>query len=163
MPLVSRTTRLEAPAERVWERAVTLAGVNDELAPILRMTAPRRLRGATIADLEPGVPAGRSWIMLAGILPVDYDDLCLAEIEPPRRFLERSRTSSMRSWQHERVVEPLSSSTSALTDNLKFELRAPLDRVPGSAGLAERIVAGLFRHRHRRLVRLHGAAQGESR
>ena len=47
-------------------------------------------------------------MLLGGFLPVDYDDLCLAEIEPPRRFLERSRMLSMSIWQHERIVEPLS-------------------------------------------------------
>lgn len=70
---------------------------------------------------------------------------------------------SMRSWQHERVIEPLDGSSCALTDTLTFVLRAPLDRVPGSTALAKRIVTFLFRHRHRRLVRVHGATQGESR
>lgn len=154
----SRTTRLAAPAERVWERAVTLAGVNDELRPILRMTAPPGLRGATIADLTPGVPAGRSWLLLGGLLPVDFDDLRLLEIEPPRRFLELSSMLSMRVWQHERVVEALPGGGCELTDSLGFELRSPLDRLPGAAALAARLVALVFRHRHRRLLATHGAA-----
>jgi ligand-binding SRPBCC domain-containing protein len=155
---VSRTTRLGAPAAAVWERAATLEGVNAELRPILRMTAPRHLRGATLADLEPGVPAGRSWLLLGGLLPVDYDDLCLTEIDPPRRFLERSRMLSMSSWQHERIVEPLDGATCSLTDTLSFELRSGLARLPGVGALSQRIVEALFRHRHRRLVAMHGSA-----
>jgi len=158
MGTVSRTTRLAAPAVEVWERASTLEGVNAELRPILRMTAPRDMRGATLADLEEGVPAGRSWIFLGGVLPVDYDDLCLAEIEPPRRFLERSTMLSMSSWQHERIVEPLDAASCAITDVLTWELRPPMARLPGVARLSERIVAALFRHRHRRLAAMHGSA-----
>ena len=156
MRSVSRTTALGAPALSVWERAGTLEGVNAELRPILRMTAPRDLRGATLSDLQPGVPAGRSWILLGGFLPVDYDDLCLAEIEPPRRFLERSKMLSMSSWQHERIVEPLSEGTCSITDTLTFELRGVMRRLPGGEALAQRIVTALFRHRHRRLVATHG-------
>ena len=160
MRSVTRTTALAAPAEIVWERAGTLEGVNAELRPILRMTAPRALRGATLSDLEPGVPAGRSWLLLGGLLPVDYDDLCLAEIEPPRRFLERSRMLSMSSWQHERVVEPVSEGSCTITDTLTFELRGVMCRLPGAEALSERIVAMLFRHRHRRLAATHGLAAG---
>lgn len=91
---------------------------------------------------------------------VDFDDLCLAEIEPPRRFLERSTMASMATWEHERTIEPLGPRTCAVTDRLGFSLRAPLAVVPGSAALARRIVTVLFRHRHRRLVAAHGAAEG---
>lgn len=159
MQSVTRTTRLAAPAERVWERASTLAGVNHELRPIMRMTAPPGLRDATLADLRPGAPAGRSWILLGGFLPVDFDDLCLVEIEPPLRFLERSRMLSMSTWQHERTIEPLSAGACALTDTLTFVLRSPLARAPGAAALATRIVTYLFGHRHRRLVSAHGAVE----
>jgi ligand-binding SRPBCC domain-containing protein len=158
---VSLSVSLAARPERVWDVATRLEGVNAELRPLLRMTAPRGLRGATIADLEPGVPAGRSWLLLGGIVPVDYDDLCLVEIDPPRRFLERSRMATMDLWQHERVVAPGGDGGAVLTDTLTFELRRPLAGVPGLGALTERIVRRLFVHRHRRLARMHGG--GEAR
>lgn len=153
---VSFRSDLAAPADRVWRRATTLMGVNDEFRPLLRMTSPPRLRAATIADLEPGVPAGRSWLLLGGFLPVDYDDLTLAEIEPPRRFLERSRMLSMEVWEHERIVEPLSESSCSVSDRLRFELRPPLAHLPGARGVARALVSFAFRHRHRRLAAMHG-------
>jgi ligand-binding SRPBCC domain-containing protein len=159
MRSVTRSVALAAPAGRVWEHATRIEGVNAELRPILRMTVPRNLRGATIDDLEVGVPAGRSWLLLGGVLPVDYDDLCLAELDPPRRFLERSRMATMSLWQHERTVAPRDDGSSALTDTLTFRLRRPLAAVPGMEALAARIVGALFSHRHRRLVAMHGAAQ----
>ena len=136
----------------MWAQAITEEGINDELAPILRMTMPEGLRGRTVADVEVGVPLGRSWILLAGLLPVDYDDLCLAELEPGRRFLERSSTLSFSVWQHERVVEPESEHSCRVTDTLGFELRPGIAWIPGAARLAAAIVGSLFSHRHRRLV-----------
>ena len=140
MAKLSASLRVElaADAEEVWARATTLAGVNEELRPLLRMTAPEALRDASIADLEPGVPAGRSWLLLGRVLPVDYDDLTLVEIEPPRRFLERSRMLTMELWEHERVVEPLGPGRCAVTDRLVVR-----------AAARARPVAGLGAHRSR--------------
>jgi hypothetical protein len=146
-PDVEQTSEILAPAAVVWERAVTPEGINHELAPILRMTVPRALRGKTIDDVSTGEPLGRSWLLLFGFLPIDWDDLRLAELEPGRRFLEGSSMLSMRVWQHERIVEPLDESSSRLTDRLTFE-----PRLPGSRGLARRVIALLFRRRHRRMA-----------
>ena len=116
---------------------------------------PAGLRGKTIEDVEVGAPLGRRWILLGGIVPVDFDDLRLVELEPGRRFLERSRTFAFSVWQHERVVEPLGEGRCGLTDRLGFELRPALAWMPGAARLARAIVAALFRHRHRRLTGLY--------
>ncbi len=148
---VVQSSPLTASAEEVWERALTPEGISDELRPWLRMTMPRALRGKSIDDVPLGEPLGRSWILLFGALPVDYDDLALAERGPGLRFLERSRLASMRSWQHERIVEPVGEGYE-ITDRLTFELRRPLAAIPGSSRMARAIVAWLFRHRHRRLA-----------
>ncbi len=116
---------------------------------------PAGLRDKTIDDVEVGVPLGRSWILLGGLVPVDFDDLRLAELDPGRRFLERSRTLTFSVWQHERVVEPEGEGSCRLTDRLDFELRPALAWIPGAARLAQATVAALFRHRHRRLARHH--------
>jgi hypothetical protein len=155
---VERTTRLGAPAAVVWDRAVTPEGINDELRPWMRMTMPRSLRGKTVADLKPGDRPGRSWLLLFGVLPVDYDDLGIAELEPGRRFLERSTMLSMSSWQHERVIDPVGETASRVTDRLSFELRRPLAGVPGAERLALATIEFLYRHRHHRLAGRFGEA-----
>ena len=141
------------PANVAWERAVTEEGINDELSPILRMTMPAGLRGKAIDEVAVGSPLGRSWILLGRVLPVDYDDLCLVELEPGRRFLERSRTLAFAVWQHERVIEAESERACVVTDRLGFELKRGVAWIPGAARLAETTVRALFRHRHRRLAR----------
>jgi ligand-binding SRPBCC domain-containing protein len=153
---VEQTSVIQRPADVVWERAVTEEGINDELAPILRMTMPEGLRDKTVDTVEVGVELGRSWILLGRVLPVDYDDLKLTELEPGRRFLERSRTLSFAVWQHERIVEPEGDARCRVTDRLSFELKRGIASIPGAARLAGAVVGFLFRHRHRRLARFHG-------
>jgi hypothetical protein len=154
MHAVEQSSVVALPASEMWARAGSPEGINDELAPILRMTVPAGMRGKTIDDVEVGVPLGRSWILLGRVLPVDYDDIRLAELEPGRRFLERSSMLSMRVWQHERTVEPAGDHSCTVTDRLTFLLRRPLAWIPGSHRVAAAIVRFLFRHRHRRLSRL---------
>lgn len=151
MHSVDRSTVLYRSAFEVWERAITEEGINDELRPILRMTMPPGLRDRTVATVEVGVELGRSWILLVGLIPVDYDDLKLAELGPDMRFLERSRTLAFSVWQHERVVIDEGAGC-RVSDHLGFELKRPLAWIPGSAALARAIVGLLFSHRHRRLV-----------
>lgn len=144
-------SRLPAPPEEVWVHATSMSGVNRELFPLARMTHPREL-----AVLDPErVPLGqrvfRSWILAAGLVPIDYDDLTFIEIEPGRRFLERSPMLSQREWQHERVIEAVEGG-SIVTDRVRF---VPRVSVLGPLFLAVFRLA--FRLRHRNLRRLfHG-------
>lgn len=149
-------TRLAASAERVWAAALTEEGINHELGPWLRMTMPRAIEpGMTIEDAPLGEKLGRSWILLAGVLPVDFDDLRLVERGPGMRFLERSRLGSARAWQHEREVVAMGPGECEIVDRLEIELRAPL-RAIGGAAVARRLIRALFTHRHRRLVQRWG-------
>lgn len=141
----------------MWERVTTPKGVNYELRPWLRMTVPRKLKGATLKDVPVGVVLGRSWVFFGGVVPFDYDDLMLAEVGPGYRFLERSRTFSAAMWQHERVVSPVGEGSS-ITDIVTFEPRALIGRLPFGRRLMRAIVTAIFRHRHRRLVRYFGTA-----
>jgi hypothetical protein len=146
-------SRLEAAPEAVWERVMSAKGINDEMAPFFRMTVPRGLDGLDLDRVEPG-QLGRSWILLFGLLPVDYDDLGLERIEPGRGFLERSTMLSQRLWEHERTIEPLAAGGCTVADRVAWEPRLPL---PG--GLLRPLFGAFFRHRHRRLRR-HFAAAG---
>jgi ligand-binding SRPBCC domain-containing protein len=144
------SSRLAAPADEVWAHAASMRGVNRELSPLARMTHPREL-----SVLEPGrVPLGqrafRSWIFALGVVPIDYDDLTIVELEPGRRFLERSPMLTQREWQHERVVDR-DGSGSIVTDRVRF---TPRVAVLGPAFLVVFRLA--FRLRHRNLRRLFG-------
>jgi ligand-binding SRPBCC domain-containing protein len=143
---VEVTTVVAAAPEAVWERIASFEGVNHELGPLLRMTAPKGIRDIDPDQVPLGRPWFRSWVLLLRVIPVDWDLLVIEEIVPGRRFLERSSMASMRVWQHERILEPDGASTS-VTDRLTFTPRLLVPKP-----LARRVVGMLFRHRHRRLA-----------
>ena len=152
MSFVERSSLLSASASDVWARVVTPEGINDEFKPWLTMSMPAGSSDLSIDTLELGKPIGRSWIRLFGVLPVDYDDLTIVELERGRRFLEWSRLFSAPLWQHERTVEPVAADTSRVTDRLTFTPRR------GFGVLGPRIIRLIFWYRHRRLRRRFGAA-----
>ena len=142
------SSRLAAPASEVWARVTTAEGVNAELMPLARMTIPRGRADLSIADIEDGTTIGRSWVLLFGLIPFDYDDIHLERIEPGRAFHERSTMLSQRRWEHDRTVEPDGERECTVTDRVLFEPRLP---VPPSLLLP--VFRAFFRHRHRRLRR----------
>ncbi len=146
--VVERLTALPLDAAAVWGRITTPEGIRHELLPVASMTMPPGLRGRTVdaADELLGQPLGKAWVLLFGVLPVDYDDMAIVAYEPGRYFHERSRMLMLRRWEHERWVTPTGDGTCEVRDRLTFEPRlAPL------APLARRIVGALFTHRQRRL------------
>ena len=136
---------MPAAPDAVWDRVASLDGINHELRPWMRMTAPRGVETLDPAEIRMGERLFRSWILLFGVIPFDYDDLTLVRLEPGEGFLERSKMLSQRVWEHERTLEPVDGGC-RVTDRLRFE-----PRVPGSGALARALVARIFRHRHRRL------------
>jgi ligand-binding SRPBCC domain-containing protein len=143
-PLEFRS-RLGAPTEVVWERVSTVEGVNDELRPLMRMTFPRHVRKLEPEQVELGARLCRSWLLLFGLLPVDYDDLTLVELTPGSGFRESSSMLSMRSWEHERRLKP-DRSGCIVHDRVAYTPRLGLP-----PPLLAPVVRTVFRHRHRRL------------
>jgi hypothetical protein len=149
-------SRLHAGSAPVWERAMSEEGINDELGPVLRMTVPRGLESLDLDMIEPG-PLGRSWVLLFGLIPFDYDDLVLERIEPGRGFLERSTMLSQRLWEHERTIEPGGDRACTVVDRVAWEPRLPL---PGR--ILRPLLKAMFRHRHRQLQRHFGGEAVEA-
>jgi len=146
----SVSSKLNAPAREVWKRVITPEGINDEMGPWMKMTLPKGVESLSLESVTLGEPIGRSWILLFGVLPIDYDDVTLIELEDGRRFLERSPMMSMRLWEHERSVDPVDGGCT-VTDRIRFQPRLGLLR-----GLMGPIFNRFFRHRHRRLQRHFG-------
>ena len=142
---VSSIVRASLPA--VWARVSSIEGINHELMPLARMTCPARFVGLDPARIPLGERLFRSWILLFGVLPVDFDDLTLVRLEPGHGFLESSTMLSQRRWIHERILEPVDGGC-RVTDRIGFEPRLA---VGGRVFLA--VFRFFFRHRHRRLGR----------
>jgi hypothetical protein len=119
----------------------SVEGVNHELWPIVRMTVPRGVDPV----LRTG-HLGRSWILLGGLLPIDYDDLHVARIDPGRGFSERSALGSASEWHHDRSLLPLAGGGCRVVDRIAFT-----PRVAALGGLQAFLFEATFRWRHRRL------------
>jgi ligand-binding SRPBCC domain-containing protein len=140
------SSRLAAAPEEVWARVTTPEGINDELWPVVRMTMPR---GASVRLGS----LGRSWILLAGVLPIDWDDIHVAELREGRGFRERSRLGSARAWHHDRSLDALPGAGCRVVDEIGFD-----PRLRAVGGLQAFVLEAMFRWRHRRLRRRFGAA-----
>ena len=156
MPRTGRITassRLAAPADRVWAEATAAEGINYELMPIVRMTIPGGLDTLSVSDVHDGQHLGRSWLLLGGLIPFDYDDITIERVGPGHAFQEDSTMLSQRSWRHHRVVEPIGDAACTVTDSVTF-----VPRFPVPVRLQEFTFGQVFAHRHRRLRRRYGAA-----
>ena len=79
-------TGVAATASETWSRVTTTEGIDDELGPWLAMRFPRRWRGRSFEEVPVGEPLGRAWLLLFGLIPVEYDDLRLESVVPGRSF-----------------------------------------------------------------------------
>jgi len=145
---VEVSSRVEAPAPRVWERVIPPEGINDEMRPWMKMTIPRGIESFSLDSVTLGERIGRSWILLGGILPIEYDDVTLVELDEGHSFLERSPMMSMRLWEHGRTIEPDGESACTVTDRLRLE-----PKLRFLTPVAARTIKAFFGHRHRRLQR----------
>lgn len=148
---------LRAPAGSVWRHASSMAGVNAELGPWIRMTHPLQATDLASVEVPLGEVAFHSWLLALGVVPFDRHSLRLVEVhdrgEDGGGFVEESTSWMQRRWRHERTVEPAADG-SKVSDRLLVEPRLPL------TAPVRWLVTALFRHRHRRLVRRFGAGSG---
>ncbi len=145
-------SRLGAAPEVLWRHAMSPAGVNQEFRPFLRMTFPRDVQDLSAA-WKPGERLCRSWMLLAGVIPIEYDDLVFEEIEPGRRLLERSSLLTQRVWEHERTLEPTPGGC-RIHDRVRF-----VPRLRWLAWFYAPVFRAVFRWRHRNLRRLFREAE----
>lgn len=156
MRTVERISHLDAPTPEIWERVVTAEGLNDELRPWLTMSLPPQLSAGPLDHARLGVPLGRAWLRAFGVVPFEWDDLVLAEVDPGRRFHEISSMMTARRWEHERTLTPIGAQGTRIHDRVVFEARLGGQAVEA---LMLMLVSAVFTHRHRRLRRRFGATR----
>lgn len=144
------STELAVDERALAEHCASVEGITRELRPWFRMTFPPGLVHLNEETVVVGEPICRSFILLFGILPVEWDDVTIVEFDPGRRFLERSSMATLRLWEHERLVIPVDGGA-RITDRLRWE-----GRYPGAGALFRVLVPRLFRWRHHQLTRIFG-------
>lgn len=142
-------SRLGAPPAHIWRWITSVEGIATELRPVLRMTAPRRVQSIEDLAVQPGKRLFRSYVFLLGVLPIDFSDMTLLEIEPGRGFVEQSPMGSMTLWRHARRILPCADQPGMhrLVDELTFQPR-------WMAPMVGWFIRRVFLHRHR-VLRAH--------
>lgn len=116
---------LNAPIETVWDWITSVRGIRAEMWPFFLMTVPKGVSSLNDVQVKPGVRMFRSYVFLFGVLPIDYSDMTLLELNHGHGFIEQSPMGSMKLWRHERQIAPCSSDsgTVILIDQLTFQPR----------------------------------------
>ncbi|MBD8506702.1 hypothetical protein HT102_09405 [Hoyosella sp. G463] len=151
--IVHHESIVDAPIEQVWARVVSPEGINDEMRPWLTMSLPLGTEHRTIDTVTVGAPLGKAWLRLFGVVPFDFDDLMIAELDPGRRFHEKSTMLSMRRWEHERVLAPAAGGRTLVRDRITLVPRVALRPATRLIGY---VLNAFFAHRHRRLQQHFG-------
>ena len=146
---------LTAPPASVWAHASSMAGVNRELSPLLTMTYPRGYARLTAPHVRLGQRLFRSWLLLGGVVPIDYDDVTLIAVHDGASFTERSSMFAIAVWEHERRIRATVDGC-VVTDRLAFK-----PRLPWTGSVVFALVRIVFRHRHQRLQHLFGVGTVE--
>ena len=159
--IISSTLAARAPL--VWTRITTMDGVNDELAPWVRMTYPAEF--SSLADAEEsllGRVAFHSWLLAGGVVPFDRHSLRLDVVdergEAGGGFVEESTTLLQSRWCHQRDVVALDGSSCTVTDRLVV-----VPRLSFARPVVARLVPWLFQRRHQRLVQRFGESPAPDR
>ena len=141
-------SKLRAPRERVWQWLPSVDGISTEMWPIFRMTAPKNISSLSDLVIEPGVRMFRSYVFLFGLLPIDYSDMTLLELDVGQGFIEQSPMGSMKLWRHERRIMPCPWDSEAvlLVDQLTFRPRM-------AKRFVKWFISRVFAHRHQVLRR----------
>jgi len=132
------------PSE-LWNWSTSVRGVDAEMGPILKLDFPKGMTHIPRDGSGLGRPLGNCKFLLFGIVPVDLSRLTFVEVEPGRRFVEQSPLLSMKSWRHERVIEPAADGTKVV-DTLEFTPRF-------ATGIVKWFISKFFQHRHAVLER----------
>jgi len=136
-------SKLYASTERVWEWITSIRGISAEMWPFFRMTVPKGIVSLNDVDMKLGVRMFRSYVFLFGVLPIDYSDMTLLELNIGEGFIEQSPMRSMKLWRHERRIVPCPSDSNAvlLVDQLTFQPRMAWQ-------LVKWLIHRVFVHRH---------------
>jgi hypothetical protein len=153
---LSFRSELAASHALVWAHATAMSGVNLELHPWVRMTAPAEFARMSLIDAPPEEVTRpllfRSVLLAFCCLPFDVHSFHLSRVIPDEGFNEHSTSWMQKTWMHRRRILPASGGGCVVTDELAIE-----PRLFFMAPLVRAVVGFLFRHRHRRLAEIFGA------
>ncbi|WP_284380908.1 hypothetical protein [Litoribrevibacter albus] len=142
-------SKLDESADTLSKALLTMGGVNNELGPYIRMSAPARWSSMSLADWPTNEVLFTSWITLFGVLPIDLHRFKFEETNE-QGFKETSSSLMNRAWHHSRLITELDEGC-LVTDTVQYQSKlGPVGR------LFLPVYKAIFKHRHRRLISRYG-------
>lgn len=149
MPGFEISTRLNVSLVSLTNDLLTMKGVNYELMPLIKMTAPFDWVEKPLYDWPIASPVFTSTLMLFGFLPVDRHKFKLLSTGA-NGFSECSSSISNHEWRHTRFISEEGCSC-IVKDTVSFE-----PKLTWSGRIMLPIYKRVFEHRHKRLKAKYG-------
>lgn len=140
-----------SPKYLIWRHMTSMANINDELMPFIRMTYPadKDTLFCQSKTLVFGEPIFLSAILLFGFIPMDLHWLILDYLIDGECFYENSVTLLHKYWKHQRILTEVGDGKVQLKDKVEFQ-----PRIWGLGYLLLPVVKYVFQHRHKKLAKL---------
>lgn len=141
-------SKINTDKQTLWQHITQMKNVNYELMPIVRMTYPADKTSLSGVDVPLQTTLFTSTILLFGFIPIDLHHLALDKVIEGEAFYENSTTLTHQYWKHTRTLTAVDGGT-LVKDEVSFQPRI------GFLGyIFLPIYKQVFKHRHRRLVKL---------
>jgi hypothetical protein len=144
MPSFKTETQLAVSVNELAHDSLNMSGVNYELGPLLKMSAPDNWQSKPITDWPTNQNLFISTILLLGLIPIDRHYFNFKTIDS-FGFNENSKSLMNKLWSHERKIKS-NGSGSVITDVIIYKSKLGI-----LGNLFMPIYKALFKHRHNRL------------
>jgi hypothetical protein len=143
-------SKLKGDWEEISTHLLSMDGVNDELSPLVKMTAPSKWSKRRLTDWPLDAELFVSTILLFGLIPVDLHRFKLIDVSD-YGFREVSSSLTNKVWHHRRTIAA-QGAYCLVRDEVAF-----VPRVASLAAVMKRVYKMVFGHRHKRLEAKYGA------
>jgi hypothetical protein len=144
MPSFEMKTQLTVSANELAHDTLKMSGINYELGPLLKMSAPGKWQSKPITDWPANQSLFISTILLLGLIPIDRHYFNFKKIDS-FGFNENSKSLMNTLWSHERLIKS-NGSGSVITDVIIYKSKLVI-----LGNLIMPIYKAIFKHRHNRL------------
>lgn len=144
MPSFEIETQLAVSPNELAHDSLSMSGVNFELGPLLKMSAPDIWQSKPITEWPTNQNLFGSNVLLLGLIPIDRHYFKFRTISS-FGFNESSKSVMNKLWSHERIIKSAGSG-SVVKDIIIYESKLGI-----SGNLFMPIYKAIFKHRHNRL------------
>lgn len=145
------TSKINGDVEQLSRDLLTMGGVNYEMNPIIKMTAPSDWAKLPISEWPTNTKIFTSTTLLLGIIPIDFHNFNLVSTRP-NELVESSSTALNKQWNHRREIREEIAGCS-IHDTVEY-----LPRISILGKVVRPVYQAIFNHRHRRLISKYGAS-----